>query len=102
MIRMTPSPFAASRPLPLPGGASLPPPELPAPNAEEVARFQSLFLGRFGVELSEEEAHDQARRLVQFVFLMQHALPYLGEVHGKPEKTDHKRPNTSASEEPNP
>ncbi len=57
--------------------APLPPPELPVPNAEEVARFQSLFHARFGVELSEEDAHDQARRLVQFVFLMQHALPHL-------------------------
>lgn len=56
---------------------TLPPPQLPIPNAEEVSRFQKLFLARFGVELSEEQAHDQTLRLVQFVFLMQHALPYL-------------------------
>ncbi len=61
----------------LPPAGHRPPPELPVPNAEEVSRFQSLFLARFGVELSEEEAHDQARRLVQFVFLMQYSLPYL-------------------------
>ena len=77
-----------SRPLQLVGNAHLPPSELPVPNAEEVARFQSLFLARFGVELAEEDAHDQARRLVQFVFLMQYALPYLNEA-----RTEYKAEN---------
>ena len=84
-----PQPLAKSHPLP--GGALLPPPELPGPNAEEVARFQCLFLSRFGVQLSEEEAHDQARRLVQFVFLMQHALPYLDAAHAEHEKDEHEK-----------
>lgn len=77
---------------PHPTMVPLPPPELPVPNAEEVAQFRSLFLARFGVELSEEEAHDQARRLVQFVFLMQHALPYLqaqGQDRGKEQEQGH-------------
>lgn len=88
MIRMPHSLSPASQPRRLLGGPFLPPPELPAPNAEEVALFQRLFLARFGVELSEEEAHDQARRLVQFVFLMQHALPYLNETQAEPEKAE--------------
>lgn len=72
---MSQPPFPPSAAPSQPHAGFLPPAELPLPNAEEVARFQILFLARFGVELSEEDAQDQARRLVQFVFLMRHALP---------------------------
>ena len=65
---------------PPPGGGIRPPAELPTPSAEEVSRFRSLFRARFGVELSEEQADDQARRLVQFVFLTQHALPRIRDI----------------------
>ena len=83
-------PFSSASP-PLASNALLPPPQLPIPNAEEVTRFQSLYQARFGVELSEEEAHDQARRLVQFVFLMQHALPHLNESQTEVSKADRQK-----------
>ena len=55
------------------------PPDLPVHNATEVKEFRALFLKEKGVLLSEEEAIDQCRRLVRFVFLMEHAMPYLLE-----------------------
>lgn len=56
------------------------PPNLPVPNAVEVGEFRALFLKEKGVLLPEEEAFDQCRRLVQFVFLIEYALPYLRKV----------------------
>lgn len=53
------------------------PAEQPVPNPSEVAGFRQLFLKEKGVLLTDEEAWDQCRRLVQFVFLVQYALPYL-------------------------
>lgn len=50
---------------------------LPTPNTDEVARFQALYQAEFGVELSAEEALEQATRLVHYIFLIHHALPSL-------------------------
>ena len=61
------------------------PPDLPVPKAAEVKGFRALFLKETGVLLSEEEAFDQCRRLVQFVFLMEHAMPYLRKGEEKSE-----------------
>ncbi len=53
------------------------PMNLPTPNADEVAEFKCLYLKRFGIELTDDEALDQATRLIQYVFLTQYALPHL-------------------------
>ena len=62
------------------GAKFLPPAQLPLPNEREVARYQTLYLEKFGVQLSEKDAYDQARRLVQYVFLTHYALPHLQAV----------------------
>ena len=50
---------------------------LPVPNPEELNVFRALYQGRFGVDLSQEEALDACSRLVQYVYLTRHALPHL-------------------------
>ena len=50
---------------------------LPTPNPQEVQEFQTLYKAHFGVDLTPEEALDQCGRLVKYLYLTRHALPYL-------------------------
>lgn len=93
MKTSSPNPNSQSAPL----SELQPPAHLPRPNPAEVAEFQRLFFNRFGVQLEDEDAQDQARRLVTFVFLMQHVLPRLKDFQAKQEQspTETKTPNPS-------
>ncbi len=42
---------------------------LPTPNAEEVARFQTVYKAQYGTDLSTREALPLLTRLVQFYYL---------------------------------
>ena len=43
--------------------------DLPTPNQEEVERFKALYLLRFGVDLSSENAFAKCTELMQYVYL---------------------------------
>jgi hypothetical protein len=46
---------------------------LPSPNAQEVETFRQMCREYFGVELTPEEAFEQATHLIQFVYLVDEA-----------------------------
>lgn len=69
-----------------------PPDNLPRPNPVQVVEFKQLFLKHKGVLLSDEEASKQARSLVSFVFLMQHAAPQLKKMKEEMEKASPQEP----------
>lgn len=97
-MKTSPShPNSQSRPL----SELQPPAHLPRPNPAQVAEFQRLFFNRFGVQLEDEDAQDQARRLVTFVFLMQHALPRLKDFQAKDFQAE-QEPSPTETETSNP
>ena len=51
--------------------------DLPTPTPEEVQRFAALYKAHFGVELTPETALEESTRLIRYIYLTRHALPYL-------------------------
>ncbi len=60
---------------------------LPVPTVAEVEEFKRLYRARFGIELSDQKALEEATRLVQYVFLVQHAMPRLKRLSAEPSQT---------------
>ena len=47
---------------------------LPAPNAQEVEAFKTLYKAKFGLELSNEEAQEVARKVIGIVYVQRYSL----------------------------
>lgn len=47
---------------------------LPVPNAAEVEAFKALYKAKFSLELSNEEAHEVARKVIGIVYVQRHSL----------------------------
>lgn len=59
---------------------------IPKPNAKEIKQFKKLYLQKFGVDLTDEEATDAATRLLQ-VFVLTSPKVY-EHFNGSPNELD--------------
>lgn len=44
------------------------------PNAQEVEAFKTLYKAKFGLELSNEEAQEVARKVIGIVYVQRYSL----------------------------